>query len=165
MGEIVNNNFDKLQLEQISILKDVLDSQYKFAKEFNSELQLRLKLLQAGYKGDQDSIPGLLDLEEESLKVYLSILFKQYFKQGKQDNLFELCSKMLKDYSLKHSELVSINSKPKQVKQQPRDPQSLKESEISVLHKQELEKQIAHLSPIIHQVVLEKMLQLSNEQL
>lgn len=63
-----------------------------------------------------DHLPGLLAHEEESLKVYLSILFKQFFKgRGSQLDddsskpLFALCSKVLKDYVLKHSELISIN--------------------------------------------------------
>ena len=60
-----------------------------------------------------DHLPGLLSQEEESLKVYLQILFKQFFKADKSDKqickpLFPLCSKVLKDYVLKHSELVSI---------------------------------------------------------
>lgn len=57
-------------------------------------------------------LPGLLDIEEESLKTYLSILFKLHFSnQTSPDNkpLFELCAKVLKDYVLTHSELISIN--------------------------------------------------------
>lgn len=74
-----------------------------------------------------DHLPGLLAQEEESLKVYLSILFKQYFKEKDQKAkpdaetgndvakpLFALCSKVLKDYVLKHSELMSIKSSKQQ---------------------------------------------------
>lgn len=62
-------------------------------------------------------LPGLLAQEEESLKVYLSILFKQFFKEKDSHSgndvakpLFALCSKVLKDYVLKHSELISIKT-------------------------------------------------------
>jgi hypothetical protein len=149
VAEIINNNFDKLQIEQTSVLLEALDSQYKFAKEFNSELSLRLKLRKQGYMADQNHIPGLLELEEESLKVYLSILFKQFFSQesSNKQQLFGLCSKVLKDYALKHSELVSINNNVNvtaTTKQLPRDAMSMNESEISKLHKAELEKQLNH---------------------
>ena len=67
----------------------------------------------------KDELPGLLELEEQALKAYLSILFKQYQRARAGDMnsadqndvskpLFALCSKVLKDYVLKHSELVSI---------------------------------------------------------
>ena len=79
-------------------------------------------------------LPGLLSLEEESLNVYLSIRFKQYFGGSDQPSnaddddavskpLFALCSKVLKDYVLKHSELVSINTSKKagQATQKPQE--------------------------------------------
>jgi len=144
------------------VLLDVLDSQYKFAKEFNSELSLRVKLHKSGYMADSD-LPGLLALEEESVKVYLSILFKQFFINPKKNSqVFDLCTKVLKDYSLKHSELVSI--KTNHIQSSLSDAQS-PESEISKLHKAELEKQLSHQGPIIHQVILENMLQVEEAQL
>ena len=78
---------------------------------------MRVRLWKSGYMGHLDHLPGLLAQEEESLKVYLSILFKQFFKEkdtqtGNDDAkpLFALCSKVLKDYVLKHSELISIKT-------------------------------------------------------
>lgn len=101
-----------------------------------------------------DHLPGLLAHEEESLKVYLSILFRQFFagRAGQVDEdsskpLFALCSKVLKDYVLKHSELISINTS----KQSHREPGALpnssgpsNEDQLSALHETELEMQLRH---------------------
>ena len=59
----------------------------------------------------------------------------------------------------------SINNSKVVVPPNTRDPNALNESEISQLHKSELEKQLEHMSPIIHQVILENMLQMSEEDL
>lgn len=115
--------------------------------------------------------------EEESLKVNLSILFKQFFAQGskkdKHDQLFQMCGKVLEDYVLKHSELVSIkvgsqnNIPVKQILEVYRtsEKEQLNEDLQAVLHKAELEKQIQHHSPIIHQVILENLLRLPDQDL
>lgn len=57
-------------------------------------------------------LPGLLALEEESLKTYLNILFKQHFSTKNSDSkaLFELSAKVLKDYVLTHNKLIQINN-------------------------------------------------------
>jgi brefeldin A-inhibited guanine nucleotide-exchange protein len=104
--------FDQLSDEQVQTLLKSLDSVYKFSKEFNSEVNLRFKLWKSGYMQELDHLPGLLAHEEESLKVYLSILFKQFHLKQSNVNkpLFALCAKVLKDYNLKHSELISINA-------------------------------------------------------
>ena len=154
VAEIVSSFFDQLSIEQVQILLQSLDVQYKFAKEFNSEVNLRFRLWKSGYMAELDHLPGLLAQEEESLKVYLSILFKQFFKgrdgQAGEDvskPLFALCSKVLKDYVLKHSELISINAS----KQSHREPGTLptrssasNEDQLSALHETELEKQLSH---------------------
>lgn len=90
-----------------------------------------------------DHLPGLLAHEEESLKVYLSILFKQFYKgrQGQSSEdvsvpLFALCTKVLKDYILKNSELVSINTS-----KNSHQPGAVgNEDQLSALHETELEK-------------------------
>lgn len=120
-----------------------------------------------------DHLPGLLAHEEEGLKVYLSILFKQFF-QGKdrqdrsmegdvKNELFSRCSKVLKDYVLKHSELISINQSKQSHGQQ--NPSSQGEDQLSALHEIELEKQLSHQSNIVHQVILENLLKLKDSDL
>jgi hypothetical protein len=96
-----------------------LDKSYRFAREFNQELGLRLKLWNDGFMADLKQLPGLTAQERESISTYLKILFRMYFnpKEGlnvesNSKKLFDLCSKVLKDYCLQQSELVSImNSK------------------------------------------------------
>ena len=75
VADLVKTSFDDLQTKNVEILLKELDAQYKFAKEFNSELTLRFRLWKAGYQSNIDQLPGLLVLEEKSLKVYLYILF------------------------------------------------------------------------------------------
>jgi hypothetical protein len=68
---------------------------------------------------DLKQLPGLTAQERESISTYLKILFRMYFQskeglnvESNSKKVFELCSKVLKDYCLQHSELVSImNSK------------------------------------------------------
>jgi brefeldin A-inhibited guanine nucleotide-exchange protein len=76
VSELISKYFENLDIDQIQILLQSLDAQYKFAKEFNSEVNLRFRLWKQGYMAELNHLPGLLDHEEESLKVYLSILFK-----------------------------------------------------------------------------------------
>lgn len=127
-----------------------------------------------------DHLPGLLALEEESLKVYLSILFKQFFNvkyeaEPKSEDdvskpLFALCSKVLKDYVLKHSELVSINASKKTqddkgAKRVGQGPAATSEEQLSDLHEKELERQLVHAGPIVHQVILENLMRLQDPEL
>lgn len=171
VAEVVSRFFDRLSLEQVQVLLQSLDSQYKFAKEFNSEVTLRFRLWKGGYMGQLDHLPGLLAHEEESLKVYLSILFKQFFKErgGQAGNdvakpLFALCSKVLKDYVLKHSELMSIKDS-KQTNTNAASRPISNEDQLSALHETELDKQLIHQSPIVHQVILENLLNLEDADL
>lgn len=77
--------------------------------------------------------------------------------------LFALCSKVLKDYVLKHSELVSINTS----KKAGQAPQATQETadKLSHLHEEELEKQLVHLGPIVHSVILENLMLLKDDEL
>lgn len=98
-----------------------MDKSYKLAKEFNQELGLRLKLWNDGFMADLKQLPGLTGQERESISTYLSILFKMYFQPKEGQNtetnskkLFDLCSKVLKDYCIQQSELIAINSSKQQ---------------------------------------------------
>ena len=66
---------------------------------------------------------------------------------------------MLKDYNLKHSELISINAS----KQSNKEPANA-EDQLSALHETELEKQLSHMSPIVDQVILENLLNLKDSE-
>lgn len=172
VSDIIDNYFKFLSPDQLRVLLQRLDQQFKFAKEFNSEINLRYQLWKQGYMSQLKHLPGLLSLEEESLRVYLSIRFKQHFGGFKQPAsadeddavskpLFALCSKVLKDYVLKHTELVSINTS----KKAGQVAQSQDADSLSYLHEDNLQKQIVHLVPIVHSVILENLMKLSDEEL
>ena len=48
---------------------------------------------------------------------------------------------------------------------QTRSLQHLDETQLSTVHKAELEKQISHQSPVIHEVILENLQKLSDDTL
>jgi hypothetical protein len=49
-------------------------------------MNLRYALWKKGYMSNLDYLPGLLEIEEESLKAYLGILFQQYFKTNSESD-------------------------------------------------------------------------------
>lgn len=105
--ETVEKFYDQLSLTNLNILLDCLDRSYRFAKEFNQELGLRLKLWNDGFMADLKQLPGLNAQEREAISNYLKILFRMYFQpkeglnfEGNSKKLFDLCSKVLKDYVL-----------------------------------------------------------------
>ena len=71
--------------------------------------------------------------------------------------MFEGISKVFKDYNLKNSELISINTS----KSSNKEPVNA-EDQISALHETELEKQLTYMGPIIDQVILENLLNLKD---
>jgi brefeldin A-inhibited guanine nucleotide-exchange protein len=52
VNETVEKFYDRITLHNLNILLDCLEKSYKFAKEFNSELELRLKLWKEGFMAD-----------------------------------------------------------------------------------------------------------------
>jgi len=107
VSDLFDKFYDCFSLSNINILLECLDKSYKFAKEFNQEFGLRMKLWKDGFMADLNQIPKLTGQEKESISTYLVILFRMHFhpKEGlnHQENskkLFDLCSKVLKDYCL-----------------------------------------------------------------
>jgi predicted XRE-type DNA-binding protein len=105
----------------------------------------------------------LLDLERESLKVLLSILFEVFFRSRRSHSsqlksakakMFSRCTHVIKDYVLKQNEVLSIQS----IKQE-------EAKEMAAIHRAELENLLMHLSPVIHHVLLEKISLLGDEEL
>lgn len=108
-------------------------------------MNLRQALKNAGYSQNKEPLPSLLKLEQQSLKAFLLILFGKFQKTGQsQQVLFGQCSKVLKDYVLKHNELSSIND------------------EQGKLRADELKRQIDSLSPIVADVILVNLLKLTD---
>ena len=59
VSETVEKFYDQLSLHNLYILLECLDKSYRFAKEFNQELGLRLKLWNDGFMEDLQLLPGL----------------------------------------------------------------------------------------------------------
>ena len=126
---------------------------------------------------DLKQLPGLTAQERESISTYLTILFKMYFspKEGQSidDNskkLFDLCSKVLKDYCLQQSELNSINSSKQEENNHAgdvddEDENSDKDLSLSNLHENELERQLQNITPIVSNIILANLLRLTDNDL
>jgi len=112
-----------------------------------------LKLWNDGFMPELKQLPGLLSQEKESISGYLEILFRMYFTpkeslnvEANSKKLFELCSRVLKDYCLQQSELNSImNSKREggrggSVIEEEEEEEGEKSPKLSNLHENELEK-------------------------
>lgn len=160
-------------MQNITILLDCLEKSYKFAKEFNQELGLRLKLWNEGFMSDLKQLPGLTAQERESISTYLTILFRMYFtpKEGQsiEENskkLSELSSKVLKDYCLMQSELNAINSSKQEENTNNvtdhEEEENDKELSLTNLHENELERQLQNITPIVSSIILANLSKLSD---
>jgi brefeldin A-inhibited guanine nucleotide-exchange protein len=129
---------------------------HRFAKEFNSEVNVRYALWKRGYQSQSKDLPGLLELEEQALKAYLSVLFAQYLsghdEKGLHHNLFSRCNKVIRDYCLKHSELLSISEQEPQLKSSNEPSEAL-----ARMRPTELKKHLELLSLTIHSVILQNL--------
>jgi hypothetical protein len=100
--------------------------------------------------------------------------------ESNSKKLFDLCSRVLKDYCLQQSELVSImNSKREENSQvsssRPSNESALAESEklqafeddknlqLSNLHENELERQLQNMTPIVSNIILANLMRLSED--
>lgn len=125
---------------------------------------------------DLKQLPGLTAQERESISTYLQILFKMYFQPKEGQNvdtnskkLFELCSKVLKDYCLQQSELIAINSSKqeegKKLHGEDDDLDDMDDHQLSLsnLHENELERQLQNITPIVSNIILANLLKLSED--
>lgn len=59
VSDFIDVYYDQLSLSNLNILLECLDKSYRFAREFNQELGLRLKLWKEGFMADLKQLPGL----------------------------------------------------------------------------------------------------------
>ena len=80
---ILQRFYDVLAPKTIQdLLTNHLERTYKFAHNFNSQLDLRLKLWRSGFMASEvNNLPGLLNLEYRSLSITMAVYFKMYFDQ------------------------------------------------------------------------------------
>mmetsp|Transcript_22235 Transcript_22235/g.16668 ORF Transcript_22235/g.16668 Transcript_22235/m.16668 type:complete len:228 (+) Transcript_22235:1960-2643(+) len=177
VSEIFEKFYDCLSLSNVNILLECLEKSYRFAKEFNQEFGLRMKLWKEGFMADLKQLPRLTSQEKESISAYLLILFRMHFdpKEGlnhaeNSKKLFDLCSKVLKDYCLQQSELNTINNSKREEGHQfegddEEEPDSDQEPSTTNLHEKEIERSLENLTPIVSVVILGNLLRLSDSDL
>lgn len=86
MIQVLSELFDKdefyanIPYENLIVLTKLLEASYNFAKNFNEDYKLRVRLWNAGVV---DKLPNLLKQETSAIGVYISILFRLYSDEGK----------------------------------------------------------------------------------
>ncbi|KAG5422239.1 SEC7 [Candida metapsilosis] len=77
LSELFENDsfYDNVPFEQLMKLADYLNSSYQFAKSFNDNYDLRVRLWNAGVI---ERLPNLLKQESSSSAVYINIMFRLY---------------------------------------------------------------------------------------
>ncbi|CCJ30170.1 unnamed protein product [Pneumocystis jirovecii] len=78
LGEIFKNNdvFLKIPLKELLRIINILENSWNFARQFNSDKQLRINLWKNGF---MKNLPNLLRQETNSVSVCFTSLFKIYF--------------------------------------------------------------------------------------
>ncbi|TID29494.1 hypothetical protein CANINC_001889 [Pichia inconspicua] len=86
MIQLLSELFDKSEFyttipyENLIALSKLLESSYEFAKKFNEDYKLRVRLWNSGVV---DKLPNLLKQETSAIGVYISILFRLYSDESK----------------------------------------------------------------------------------
>ncbi|VEU19845.1 DEKNAAC100264 [Brettanomyces naardenensis] len=77
LSELFGNDvfYDNTPVEQILKLADLLNSSYRFARDFNEDYNLRVRLWNSGV---MDKLPNLLKQETSAVGVYISVMFRLY---------------------------------------------------------------------------------------
>lgn len=101
-----NNDFYKvIPYKYLIKLTHLLSDSYQFAKDFNEDYNLRVRLWNAGIV---DKLPNLLKQETSSVGVYISVLFRLYCDEEKVDDesrgkivkiLIPLAKSLIKKYN------------------------------------------------------------------
>ncbi|KAG4304811.1 hypothetical protein PORY_001864 [Pneumocystis oryctolagi] len=78
LGEILKNDniFSRIPLKELLRIIDILENSWNFARQFNSDKQLRINLWKNGF---MKNLPNLLRQETNSVSICFTNLFKMYF--------------------------------------------------------------------------------------
>lgn len=86
MIQLLSELFDKTEFyttipyDNLIVLTKLLETSYRFAKKFNEDYKLRVRLWNSGVV---DKLPNLLKQETSAIGVYISILFRLYSDETK----------------------------------------------------------------------------------
>ncbi|KAI5949000.1 SEC7 [Candida theae] len=106
LSELFENDlfYDNIPFEQLMKLADYLNGSYSFAKSFNDDYDLRVRLWNAGVI---ERLPNLLKQESSSSAVYINIMFRLYCDDDKASpgdkktiltKLHALCVSIVENY-------------------------------------------------------------------
>lgn len=79
VGDIVAQLYERLDTRNLAIIMDCLEGAANFAKEFNSNAELRAELVRSGLV---PRLPTLRKLETEAYLAYASVLLRMYTETG-----------------------------------------------------------------------------------
>lgn len=101
-----NDNFyESVPFKYLDQMAKLLESSYKFAKSFNDDYDLRVRLWNAGII---ERLPNLLKQESSASAVYINIMFRMYcdddkinddIKQNIVDVIIPLCNTIIEGFS------------------------------------------------------------------
>ncbi|RCK64588.1 Protein transport protein SEC7 [Candida viswanathii] len=107
LSELFENDdfYEGVPYDYLMKMSDLLNSSYNFAKKFNDDYDLRVRLWNAGVI---ERLPNLLKQESSSAAVFINIMFRMYCDDGKVspankqtliNKVVPLCNTILKRYS------------------------------------------------------------------
>ncbi|MCJ1309545.1 guanine nucleotide exchange protein for ADP-robosylation factor [Agyrium rufum] len=108
VNELFSNNDVYAQIPSPELLRlmSLLKASYSFAKRFNNDKELRMRLWREGFMKQP---PNLLKQESGSAATYVSILVRMYFDEGEERRrnraeteaaLIPLCADIIRSYTL-----------------------------------------------------------------
>jgi hypothetical protein len=163
--DITEMHYEKIPIDDLMILIDSIESSYRFAQTFNSQIILRYKLWKNGFMGEMKNLPGLLKQEKESLNTYISLLYrilsdtesnKSHHELAAQ-RLKEICKSTIYDFLQKQVLLAE--------KREPNQEISELQRRVLDLKDEDLRKDVNSIAPIICNNVLVSVVRFSKERI
>lgn len=100
--EVVVNFYGRLKTEDIVSMSECLELSYRFAHQFNADVELRYSLWRTGF---MNQVPNLLKQETNGLTTYLRIMFWLYLDEERgnvgawsEEKVMGLCETVLRRY-------------------------------------------------------------------
>ncbi|KAK9480152.1 hypothetical protein V1514DRAFT_290241 [Lipomyces japonicus] len=117
VSELFNNDdvYNNIPSEELLILMQVLRKSFQFARKFNNDKDLRIKLWKDGF---MKQLPNLLKQESSAASTYIRILLRMYHdtnqdrienKENIEDALIPLCVDIINGYAVLDEETQQRN--------------------------------------------------------
>mmetsp|Transcript_86464 Transcript_86464/g.222718 ORF Transcript_86464/g.222718 Transcript_86464/m.222718 type:complete len:1855 (+) Transcript_86464:120-5684(+) len=183
LQETIAQHYEHIPPEGIMTLLDALQRSFEFAQEFNGQIELRQTLKRLGFMREMKQLPGLLKQEREALSCSLKLLFQVHADPRMQtsdvatkamERLMALCCTVLRNYAAKEKLLqeqadavedssLALPIPKAQVGHvaDPSDNPTMRDREAAVV---EMEREVLGLVPIISEVILTGLRELTSPQ-